>query len=116
LSPNAQRLEARVGRLEQRAPPRIRLEWTKLSASFIGAGVIGLAVARRLAQAGPLVILLKRPKVSHRYLGAQQRSDPRGIYYPAGSLDGAEVRQRPKRDAMMLMRGYTAFRIEIAAS
>src|SRR5438309_10615509 len=59
----------------------------KVECVVIGAGVIGLAVARRLAQAGREVIVLEAaegigPETSSR----NSEVIHAGIYYPAGSL------------------------------
>src|SRR6201989_3044366 len=53
----------------------------------IGAGVIGLAVARRLAQAGREVIVLEAGEgIGHRTSSPNRAVIHAGIYYKAGSL------------------------------
>jgi len=70
----------------------------KVECVVIGAGVIGLAVARRLAQAGREGdSFWRRPKVSAP-LPTSRNSEVihAGIIIRAGSLDGADVRQRKR--------------------
>ncbi len=59
----------------------------RVEAVVVGAGVVGLAAARALAQAGREVILLER----HELIGSETSSRNSevihaGIYYPTGSL------------------------------
>ena len=59
----------------------------RLDAVVIGAGVVGLAIARALAQAGREVVILER----HGLIGSETSSRNSevihaGIYYPKGSL------------------------------
>ena len=70
----------------------------KVECVVIGAGVIGLAVARRLAQAGREVIVLEAAEGDrHRHLLAQQRGDPRRHLLQGRQPDGADVRRRQAR-------------------
>jgi len=59
----------------------------KVECVVIGAGVIGLAVARQLAQAGREVIVLEAAE-SIGTVTSSRNSEVihAGIYYPAGSL------------------------------
>ena len=59
----------------------------KVECVVIGAGVIGLAVARRLAQAGREVILLEATEAIGTVTSSRNSEVIHaGIYYPAGSL------------------------------
>src|SRR5947199_4891095 len=59
----------------------------KVECVVIGAGVIGLAVARRLAQAGLEVILLEATEGIGTVTSSRNSEVIHaGIYYPAGSL------------------------------
>src|SRR5579871_6040937 len=71
----------------------------------IGAGVVGLAVARALALAGREVIVLEK----ERWIGSETSSRNSevihaGLYYPEGSLkarlcrEGRDRRNRPRAD------------------
>ena len=61
---------------------RIRVECV-----VIGAGVVGLAVARALALAGPRSVAARsRDASGHHHLGAQQRRHPRRPLLPPGSF------------------------------
>ena len=67
----------------------------KVECVVIGAGVIGLAIARRLAQAGREVDRAGSGRGHrHRHLLAQQRGDPRRHLLQGRQPDGADVRQR----------------------
>src|ERR1700744_2908965 len=59
----------------------------KVDCVVIGAGVVGLAIARRLAQAGREVVVLEAAETIGT--GTSSRNSEvihAGIYYPAGSL------------------------------
>src|SRR5947209_11800436 len=59
----------------------------KVECVVIGAGVIGLAVARRLAQAGREVIILEAAEGIGTVTSSRNSEVIHaGIYYPAGSL------------------------------
>ncbi len=63
----------------------------------VGAGVIGLAVARALALAGREVLVLEQ----ERWVGAHTSSRNSevihaGLYYPKGQPQGALLRRRPQ--------------------
>ena len=59
----------------------------KVECVVIGAGVIGLAVARRLAQAGREVIVLEAAEAIGTVTSSRNSEVIHaGIYYPAGSL------------------------------
>src|SRR3954464_15534771 len=59
----------------------------KVECVVIGAGVIGLAVARRLAQAGREVIILEAAEAIGTVTSSRNSEVIHaGIYYPAGSL------------------------------
>ena len=59
----------------------------KVECVVVGAGVIGLAVARRLAQAGREVILLEAAEGIGTVTSSRNSEVIHaGIYYPAGSL------------------------------
>src|ERR1044071_9934085 len=59
----------------------------KVDCVVVGAGVIGLAVARRLAQAGREVIVLEAAEgIGTETSSRNSEVIHSGIYYPAGSL------------------------------
>src|SRR5450756_3195531 len=59
----------------------------KVECVVIGAGVVGLAVARRLAQAGREVIVLEAAEGIGTVTSSRNSEVIHaGIYYPAGSL------------------------------
>jgi L-2-hydroxyglutarate oxidase LhgO len=59
----------------------------KVECVVIGAGVIGLAIARRLAQAGREVIILEAAEGIGTVTSSRNSEVIHaGIYYPAGSL------------------------------
>jgi len=59
----------------------------KIDTAVIGAGVVGLAVARRLAQAGREVLILEAEDAFGSGISARNSEVIHaGIYYPAGSL------------------------------
>src|SRR4051812_47391220 len=59
----------------------------KVECVVIGAGVIGLAIARRLAQAGREVIVLEATEgIGTATSSRNSEVIHAGIYYPAGSL------------------------------
>src|SRR2546430_14815378 len=67
--------------------PGSGLQMDKVECVVIGAGVIGLAVARRLAQAGREVIILEAAEGIGTVTSSRNSEVIHaGIYYPAGSL------------------------------
>src|SRR2546430_2730572 len=67
--------------------PGSGLQMDKVECVVIGAGVIGLAVARRLAQAGREVIVLEAAEGIGTVTSSRNSEVIHaGIYYPAGSL------------------------------
>ena len=66
----------------------------RCEAVVIGAGVVGLAIARELARAGREVLVLER----HDIIGSEISSRNSevihaGIYYPTGIGQGSDVRK-----------------------
>ena len=79
----------------------------QLDCVVVGAGVVGLAVARALALAGREVMVLEaRGRHRHRHQLAQQRGHPRRHLLPARFAEGAAVRRR----ASELLYAYCAER------
>ena len=69
----------------------------------IGAGVVGLAVARALALPGREVLLLEAEShAGHDHLGAQQRRDPRRVVLRTRQFQGALLRRRQPRVVRLL--------------
>src|ERR1700712_2665009 len=67
--------------------PGLGLRMDKVECVVIGAGVIGLAIARRLAQAGREVIVLEAAEGIGTVTSSRNSEVIHaGIYYPAGSL------------------------------
>src|SRR5678816_537347 len=63
------------------------MELERLDVAVIGAGVIGLAVARALAQAGREVTVLEaEPAIGLHTSSRNSEVIHAGIYYPTGSL------------------------------
>ena len=88
----------------------------KVECVVIGAGVIGLAVARRLAQAGREVIVLEAAEGIGTVTSSRNSEVIHaGIYYKRRQPDGADVRQRQAR-ALSTIAAITASRTAIAAS
>jgi len=88
----------------------------KVECVVIGAGVIGLAVARRLAKAGREVVVLEAAEGIGTVTSSRNSEVIHaGIYYPAGSLM-ARMCVSGKRRALINIARITAFRIAIAAS
>ena len=88
----------------------------KVDCVVVGAGVIGLAVARKLAQAGREVIVLEAAEGIGTVTSSRNSEVIHaGIYYHDRQLDGANVRQRQDRRSMPIA-GITASRTAIAAS
>ena len=88
----------------------------KVECVVIGAGVIGLAVARRLAQAGREVIILEAAEGIGTVTSSRNSEVIHaGIYYHGRQPDGADVRQRQARPLPSTAR-ITASRTGIAAS
>src|ERR1700730_18380435 len=74
-------------RVEQPAGPDLNPRMEKVECVVIGAGVIGLAVARRLAQAGREVIVLEAAEGIGTVTSSRNSEGIHaGIYYKAGSL------------------------------
>ncbi len=77
----------------------------KVDCVVVGAGVVGLAVARRLAQAGREVIILEAAEGIGTVTSSRNSEVIHaGIYYPGGKPDGADVRQR-QEGALCLLPG-----------
>jgi L-2-hydroxyglutarate oxidase LhgO len=69
------------------AKPGFELQMEKVECVVIGAGVIGLAIARRLAQAGREVIILEAAEAIGTVTSSRNSEVIHaGIYYKAGSL------------------------------
>src|SRR5438309_5037916 len=79
-----------AGRGKRRSPRQIlrsEADMDKVDCVVVGAGVIGLAVARRLAQAGREVIVLEAAEGIGTVTSSRNSEVIHaGIYYPAGSL------------------------------
>ncbi len=66
---------------------------------IIGAGVVGLALARRMAMAGHEVVVLEAEDAIGTGISSRNSEVIHaGIYYPEGSLKGKLC--RPGRDAL----------------
>lgn len=66
------------------------------SVAVVGAGIVGLAVARRLQQIYPglaVTVLEKEPRVAQHQTGHNSNVVHAGIYYPAGSLKATLCRR-----------------------
>ena len=88
----------------------------KVDCVVIGAGVIGLAIARRLAQAGREVIVLEAAEGIGTVTSSRNSEVIHaGIYYTAGSLM-ARMCVSGKHALYAILPRSTAFRIAIAAS
>ena len=73
---------------------------------IIGAGIVGLAVARQLAAAGvPVVVLEKEPTVAAHQTGHNSGVVHAGIYYAPGS-----AKAKMTRHGVGLLRAYCADR------
>jgi L-2-hydroxyglutarate oxidase LhgO len=71
---------------------------------IVGAGIVGLAVARQLALAGvPVVVFEKEPAVAAHQTGHNSGVVHAGIYYAPGSAKAAMTRR-----GVGLLRGYCA--------
>src|SRR5581483_10302960 len=70
-----------------RGQPGIEPAMDKVDCVVVGAGVIGLAIARKLAQAGREVIILEAADAIGTVTSSRNSEVIHaGIYYPAGSL------------------------------
>ena len=59
----------------------------RIECAVIGAGVVGLAIARRLAMAGREVVVLEAEKAFGTHTSSRNSEVIHaGIYYPTGSL------------------------------
>jgi L-2-hydroxyglutarate oxidase LhgO len=59
----------------------------QLDCAIIGGGVVGLAVARKLAQLGRQVVLFEAEKATGQHTSSRNSEVTHaGIYYPSGSL------------------------------
>ena len=97
--------DARDRRLADRSPDRLRHAMERVDCVVIGAGVIGLAVARQLAMSGREVLILEAAGM----IGTETSSRNSevihaGIYYPTGSLK-ARTCVAGKRPSVRLLRG-----------
>lgn len=60
---------------------------TRIDALVVGAGVIGLAIARALAEAGREVVVIERERAPGQHTSSRNSEVLHaGLYYPAGSL------------------------------
>ena len=72
----------------------------------VGAGVVGLAVARELALAGREVLILEAEAAFGTQTSARNSEVIHaGIYYPTGSLKGALPRSRNCRHSPVMPNG-----------
>src|SRR5450755_3646367 len=96
-----------IGRIYVR-PRRIErdhsLESEVVDCVVVGAGVVGIAIARALAMAGREVIVVDAAEG----LGAQQRSGPCRHLLPPGQPDGAAVRPGATEALCVLRRARCA--------
>jgi len=81
----------------------------KVDCAVIGAGVVGLSIARELALAGREVIILEAESAFGTHTSARNSEVIHaGIYYPTGSpqarVQGAAVRRRQKSPLRLLRR------------
>ena len=77
----------------------------KLDAVVIGAGVVGLAVARALALAGREVVVLEAEDAIGTHTSSRNSEVIHaGIYYPKGIAEGAQLRRR-QGAALRVLRG-----------
>jgi len=83
---------------------RSEADMDKVDCVIVGAGVIGLAIARRLAQAGREVIVLEATEGIGTITSPAQRGDPRRHLLPRRQPDGADVRERQARALPVLPR------------
>ena len=71
----------------------------------IGAGVVGLAIARALALSGREVLVLERESAFGTITSARNSEVIHaGIYYPEGQPEGAALRRRPAHALRLLRR------------
>jgi L-2-hydroxyglutarate oxidase LhgO len=83
----SQIIQGGARRIEQPSIPDLNARMDKVECVVIGAGVIGLAVARRLAQSGREVIVLEAAEGIGTVTSSRNSEVIHaGIYYPAGSL------------------------------
>src|ERR1700745_1176148 len=79
-----------------RVEPRVRGSWDlgESSVGIVGAGIVGLAVARKLARAGvPVTVLEKEAEVARHQTGHNSGVVHAGIYYKPGSAKATMTRQ-----------------------
>src|SRR6201994_1090405 len=85
LTPGALIVKSCAGRSANK--PGFELRMDKVDCVVVGAGVVGLAVARRLAQAGREVVILEAAEGIGTVTSSRNSEVIHaGIYYPAGSL------------------------------
>ena len=73
----------------------------------VGAGVVGLAVARALALAGHGVLVLERAyTIGFETSSRNSEVIHGGLYYPVGSLKGRSCRRRPPSPLCLLPRAW----------
>jgi L-2-hydroxyglutarate oxidase LhgO len=80
-----------------------------LPIGVVGAGIVGLATARLLAQAGfPVIVFEKEPSVGTHQTGHNSGVVHAGIYYKPGSFKATMTRH-----GVSLLKGYCAARPEL---
>jgi len=89
----------------RRQNSRVWNHMDKVDCVVVGAGVIGLAIARKLAMAGHEVIVLEAAEGIGTVTSSRNSEVIHaGIYLPRRQPDGANVRQRQARPLPILRR------------